>query len=384
MNKNMNLELNRREFLKLTSAAGLVSTGLGGMSINAFAADSVNFFTWSAAVDTVKSHANAFEKKFNVGVNYSNSPWAQYRDAGIAKLVGKAPVDVLWVSDAWLPEWVESGWLAPINKYPELMKYNADTADFCVKSMEYKGKQYGLTYYTDYMGFFYDDSKLKKAGITAPPKTWNEVTEQCLKIKAAGICEFPFMLSMAKESWLIEFITAMNYSFGGRFVDDSGKAIMQDPQKGAAQALQWVVMPAGPKGSNATVGWLRFYGLTTQAVADKTREANSVKLIEWFGGKAEGKYTFQKNLLNDLGSGFGVNSLFKDPEVIASVNAYTDIKIYESAQKFAKKKDTIAPWFGEWDEANGSLYQSAVLGKSTVENALTKSASVWTDLAKKA
>ena len=85
-----------------------------------------------------------------------------------------------------------------------------------------------------------------------------------------------------------------------------------------------------------------------------------------------------------MGSGFGVNSLFKDPEVIASVNAYTDIKIYESAQKFAKKKDTIAPWFGEWDEANGSLYQSAVLGKSTVENALTKSASVWTDLAKKA
>ncbi len=443
MNKNMNLELNRREFLKLTSAAGLVGTGLGGMSINAFAADSVNLFTWSAAVDTVKSHANAFEKKFNVGVNYSNSPWAQYRDAGIAKLVGKAPVDVLWVSDAWLPEWVESGWLAPINKYPELMKYNADTADFCVKSMEYKGKQYGLTYYTDYMGFFYDDSKLKKAGITAPPKTWNEVTEQCLKIKAAGICEFPFMLSMAKESWLIEFITAMNYSFGGRFVDDTGKAIMQDPQKGAAQALQWVVdavqkhkiispacveigelnglksfgsgnhafamlaryrirtlndpkqsaiagqvkqalMPAGPKGSNATVGWLRFYGLTTQAVADKTREANSIKLIEWFGGKADGKYTFQKNLLNDLGSGFGVNSLFKDPEVIASVNAYTDIKIYESAQKFAKKKDIIAPWFGEWDEANGSLYQSAVLGKSTVENALTKSASVWTDLAKKA
>ena len=88
MNKNMNLELNRREFLKLTSAAGLVGTGLGGMSINAFAADSVNLFTWSAAVDTVKSHANAFEKKFNVGVNYSNSPWAQYRDAGIAKLVG--------------------------------------------------------------------------------------------------------------------------------------------------------------------------------------------------------------------------------------------------------------------------------------------------------
>ena len=33
------------------------------------------------------------------------------------------------------------------------MKYNADVDDFCINSMTYKGKQYGLTYYTDYMGF---------------------------------------------------------------------------------------------------------------------------------------------------------------------------------------------------------------------------------------
>ena len=61
-------------------------------------------------------------------------------------------------------------------------------------------------------------------------------------------------------------------------------------------------MPAGPGGSNATVGWTRFYGLTTSAAKDKARAANTVKLIEWFGGKAEGNYTFQKLIFNDIGA----------------------------------------------------------------------------------
>ena len=159
----------------------------------------------------------------------------------VTKFVGKAPIDALWVSDSWLPEWADAGWIAPINGYPELMKYNAATDDFCVKSMQYKGKQYGLTYYSDYMAFFYDEEMLKKAGIKAPPQTWDEVVQQSAKIKKAGLSEYPLMLSMARESWLIEFLTAMVYSNGGRFTDDNGAAVMADPKRGALQALQWVV-----------------------------------------------------------------------------------------------------------------------------------------------
>ena len=123
--------------------------------------------------------------------------------------------------------------------------------------------------------------------------------------------------------------------------------------------------------------------MTTQAAADKERAANAAKLIEWFGGKADGKYTFQKNLFADLGSGFGVKSLFTDPEIIAEVNKFSNMKIFEGQSKLAKKKDTISPWFGEWDEVNGSAYQAAVLGKSSVAEALKKSADTWQDLKKK-
>ena len=122
-------ESSRRDFLKISAAAGVAGTGLLSAPGHAQGAP-LNFHTWSAGVDTVKSHLTGFEAKTGLKVNYSNSPWAQYRDTMVTKFVGKAPLDVMWVSDTWLPEWADAGWLAPIDGYPELMKYNADTDDF--------------------------------------------------------------------------------------------------------------------------------------------------------------------------------------------------------------------------------------------------------------
>jgi multiple sugar transport system substrate-binding protein len=431
--------VSRRTLLQAGSA--LTALSLLPHRAAAQAGGPIAFATWSAAVDTVKSHLDAFEKKSGIKVAYSNAPWAQYREAMITKFVGKAPVDVLWVSDSWLPEFVDAGWIAPVDQYKTLMDYNADTDKFSIDSMVYKGKQYGITYYTDYMGFIYNEDLLKKAGYTAPPKTWAEVTEMSKAIKAKGLSEYPMLLSMAQESWLIEFMTAMVYSFGGHFADDKGAAVMADPKGGAVQALQWIMdavqrdkivspacvetgelaglksfgagqhafglipkyrlrtlndpaqsqiagkaqialMPAGPNGDHSTVGWMRFYGMTPSAAADLKRAEAAVKLMEWFGGKADGQYTFQKLLFKDVGSGFGVKSLFQDPEIRAAYEKYGDIKVIEQQQALAKKKDVIAPWFGEWNEVNGAAWQQAIGRKISAEEALKRSGAKWDQLKK--
>lgn len=41
-----------------------------------------------------------------------------------------------------------------------------------------------------------------------------------------------------------------------------------------------------------------------------------------------------------------------------------------------------ARWFGEWDEVNGTAWQSAIIGKSTAADALKKSAQAWNDMRK--
>jgi multiple sugar transport system substrate-binding protein len=430
----------RRSFLK-NSAASVAAASIIGKAGSAAAADPLYFATWSAAVDTVKSHIGAFESKTGIKVDYSNAPWAQFRETMVTKFVGKAPLDTLWVSDTWLPEWAEAGWIVPIDEYKSLTAYNSDVDKFCVDSMTYNGKQYGITYYTDFMGFIYNAEMLDKAGIKAPPQTWAEVVDQSKIIKDKGLSQAPMLLAMAQESWLIEFLAAMTYSQGGRFTDDKGMAVMQDGKNGAVTALRWVVdavqkhkivspscvetgelaalksfssgahafglipkyrlrtlndpkqsqiagnakialMPKGESGSHATVGWMRFYGMTPRALTSAAHAADTVKLMEWFGGKADGQYTFQKLLFKDIGAGFGQKSLFQDPEMRKLYAEYGDVELIGQQQSLARKKDVVTPWFGEWNDVNGSAWQQAILGKVTPEQALKTSGDKWNALKK--
>jgi multiple sugar transport system substrate-binding protein len=430
--------LSRRSALKTAAAALALPMPFVKA---AHAADPLGFSTWSAAVDQVKTHLAAFEKKTGISVAYSNSPFAQYRETMITKFTGGAPVDMLWVSDAWLPEFAQAGWISPIDKYKNLTAYDAVTSDFCNASMMFEGKQYGLTYYTDYMGFLYNADILAQAGFTTPPTTWEEVTSQAAAIKAKGLLDYPVVFGMAQESWMIEVISTMVYSHGGRLVDDSGTAVMQDPKSGAVSTLNWLVdavqkhkilspgcvqtgelevlktasagraafvllpkyrlrvlndpqqsqvagkfrqamMPMGNGGAHATVGWMRFYGVTPRALATAERGENTAKLMEWFGGKADGDYRFQKVLLKDLALGFGIKELYNDADVRANLSSYGDVDLMARQQELAHKKDTIAPWFGEWNDTHGTAWQQALLGKVTAEAALKTSATKWADLKK--
>lgn len=433
----------RRRFLQFCSMSCIAAAGLTAGVRRAGAAEALNLYTWSAGVDTVRRQLAAFQKATGLAVNYNNLPFAQYREAMVTKFVGQAPIDALWVSDGWLPEWADAGWIAPIDSRPELMRYNADVQDFCVQSARYKGRQYGMTYYTDYMAFLYDAEILQKAGFSEPPATWDELVSQSLKIRQMGLSNYPLMLSMAHESWTIEFMSSLVFSHGGRFVDDGGHAVMDDPRHGAMSALQWVVdavnkhrivspacvelgelngfkavasgnhafallpryriqalndprqshvagrirhalMPAGPNGSHATVAWMRMHAMSAAAAGDKARAASATRLIEAFGGKFGGQYAFQKAMFLDTGTAFGVKSLFNDPEVRAAYEKYGDFAMFQKQQDLARRKDVIARWFGEWDEANSTAWQAAILGRSSVTDALKTAAAKWTELSRRA
>jgi len=430
--------MGRRDFLRSSAAAGAMTLAAPRLTF-AQGAPAITMHAWSAAVDTVKSHLNAFEAATGIKVDYGNSPWAQYRETMVTKFVGGAPLDMMWVSDAWLPEWAEAGWIAPVDGFENLMKYNAEAETFCTDSMTYDGRQYGLTYYTDFMAFLYDEKKLKEAGFDAPPATWDEVVQQSLVMKEKGISEFPMMLAMAQESWVIEFMSALVFSHGGHFTDESGKSSMTSETDGIVEGMQWVVdavnthkivspacvetgelsglkafssgnhafglipkyrlrtlndpaqsqvagsvkealMPKGANGDHNTVGWMRFHGMSSQAAADKARAESTAKLIEWFGGRANGEYTFQKLLFLDVGAGFGVKPLFDDADIQAAYNQYADVDIIKAQQALGMKKDVVTPWFGEWMETNGAAWQAAILGNTDVASAVAKSSDLWDEL----
>lgn len=433
--------LSRRDVGKGVLAAAAACVG-GADGAQAQAAGTVNFVAWSAAVDQVRAQISTFERATGLRVNYENFPWAQYRTALVTRLVANAPIDVCWMSDAWLPEFAEAGWLADISDIPELMKYNAEAADYCTQSMVYRGRQYGLAYYGDHMSFMFNTELLQRAGITAPPQSWDEVVQQSLRIKEQGLSEYPLLLSLAADTWLIEFVSALTFCHGGRFVDERGEAVMADPARGAVSAARFLreaihrhrilspgavatveisglrafgsgahafaivptyriralndpsqsqaagririaLMPkGGAGGSNETCGWIRFYGMTPGAKSDRARRTNTVRFIEFFGGRdTAGNYSMQKMLLMDLGLPFCTVPLAQDPEVKGFWDRWAGGGEVIAAQSaLARKKDVISPWFGEWVETSNQVWQAVCLGRAEPEAALTTAAAKWTEL----
>ncbi len=426
----------------LAAAPVLVGSGLPARDAAAQAAGMVNFVGWSAAVDQVRAQITAFERATSLRVNYENFPWAQYRTALVTRLVGNAPIDVAWISDAWLPEFAEAGWLAEINDMPQLMRYNAEAAEYCTQSMTYRGKQYGLAYYGDHMSFMYNTEILQRAGIAAPPTTWEEVVQQSLRIKQQGIVEHPLLLSLAADTWLIEFVSALTYAFGGRMVDDQGNAVMADANRGAVRAARFLreaiathrivspgavetpeinglraigsgqhafgivptyriralndpsqataagkiriaLMPkGGPDGTNATLGWIRFYGMTPGAKQDRARRERAARFMEFFGGRdTGGNYSMQKLLLTDVGLPSCALPVNNDPEVSAFWDRWAGGGAVIAQQAMlARKKDTISPWFGEWVETSNQAWQAVCLGRAEPEAGMRTAAAKWTDL----
>ena len=49
------------------------------------------------------------------------------------------------------------------------------------------GKQYGIPFDLGMVGFWYNKYQFTKAGITAPPATWDDLLADVGKLKAAGI-----------------------------------------------------------------------------------------------------------------------------------------------------------------------------------------------------
>lgn len=63
-------------------------------------------------------------------------------------------------------------------------------------------------------------------------------------------------------------------------------------------------------------------------------------------------------------------------------NEYGDVDLMAQQQELAQKKDTISPWFGEWNDTNGTEWQQAVLGKKSAADAVKASAKKWDELKK--
>ncbi|MEV5711732.1 ABC transporter substrate-binding protein [Actinoallomurus sp. NPDC052274] len=139
---------------------------------------------------------------------------------------------VLNLDVVWTAEFAANQWIAQLPKDQfDLSKY----LPAATKTGEYRNNLYAAPWKTDAGLLYYNKDLLDKAGVTAPPKTWAEMQQDCAKVKGAKCYAGQFE---KYEGLTVNFSEAVA-SAGGVVVDDSGKPNVNTPQ--AKQGLDFLV-----------------------------------------------------------------------------------------------------------------------------------------------
>jgi arabinogalactan oligomer/maltooligosaccharide transport system substrate-binding protein len=133
---------------------------------------------------TYKALIRKFEAEYpKIKVKYENVDFGSVEQKfKSAAKTGKGAPDVMRADVGLIPEYASLHYIAPLDGTAAL----SDTSDFQsgpLNTTKYQGKTYGVPSVTDTLGLLYNKDLLKKAGIAAPPTTWDELIADAEQIK---------------------------------------------------------------------------------------------------------------------------------------------------------------------------------------------------------
>ncbi|HXD08673.1 MAG TPA: extracellular solute-binding protein [Anaerolineales bacterium] len=145
--------------------------------------------------------------------------------------------DAVMIDVIWPDEFIKAGYLLDVtDRVTPEMKSGMFPASW--NGVTRNGKIYGMPWLMDVKYFMYNKDMLQKAGITDPPKTWEELVEQAKTIKEKGAAEFPIIWSWNQKEGVVCDYAVLLYGNGGSFVDASGKPAFNNDK--GVEALAWM------------------------------------------------------------------------------------------------------------------------------------------------
>ncbi|MFJ4682457.1 extracellular solute-binding protein [Streptomyces sp. NPDC088789] len=108
------------------------------------------------------------------------------------------------------------------------VKTQANLIDSFAKAGQVDGTQYGIPFVSSARAFFYNKEVFAKAGISEPPKTWDDIKAAAEKIKAKVPGVTPYALPLGPEETQGESLI-WELGNGGGFTDSGGKYTLNSP-----------------------------------------------------------------------------------------------------------------------------------------------------------
>ncbi|WP_433189473.1 extracellular solute-binding protein [Actinoallomurus sp. CA-150999] len=329
----------------------------------------------------------------------------------LAAVTARNGPDIISGGMTWGIQFGRRGGMVDLRKYGiDPLKAQAHPAQW-KSAVSPDGTIYGVPLDMSTELLYYRTDLLKKANVAAPPKTWEELTADIGKLKAAGVAR-PFSIDWGNLDWIGYF--NFLYQAGGSFYTPDCKPALDTPQ--ARRALDFYVglyrtygaPTANISGENALeTGTAMTYagnwiGNTITASKPKlkgrwavtTIPAGPVNPTAFIGGRAIGVMSSSKHVAQSVdfikflysdqaietmagvAKGRGVPYLPPRPDRLDRVDL-TPGERTAIAESF--KTGVAAPGCPGWDESAPEVakqLQAAILGKADEGTALQRSAQV--------
>ncbi|ROT33077.1 sugar ABC transporter substrate-binding protein [Micromonospora sp. HM5-17] len=264
--------------LAVVAALGLSACGGGddGGDSNTLRVTLVNH-VWT---ENIKRALPEFEQQTGLKVEVTQLGEDQLSDQYNVKLnAGSSDIDVMMYRPLQEGKlFAKNGYLADLT---EKAKGDAQFAldDFQAGPLQattYEDKVVGIPIITEQEVLYYRKDLLEKAGYSAPPKTLDELKAAAAKIEAENPGIAGFVARTGKAAAVTQFSSFL-FSYGGDFVDASGKAVINSEQAKQAYAFYGgLLREHGPENISTDMSWSEAMAIFTQGKAAFYTEANSL------------------------------------------------------------------------------------------------------------
>jgi multiple sugar transport system substrate-binding protein len=189
-----------------------------------------------AEIDQIARDFEAKNPDIKVSMEYVG--YDNVHDKIVTGMAANPPAyDAAMIDVIWPDEFIKSNYLLDVtSRVTPDMKSGMFPASW--NGVTRNGKIYGMPWLMDVKYFMYNKDMLQKAGIAAPPTTWEELVDQAKIIKDKKIAEFPIIWSWNQKEGVTCDYAVLLFGNGGSFVDTSGKPAFNN-DKGVA-VLAWM------------------------------------------------------------------------------------------------------------------------------------------------
>lgn len=186
----------------------------------------------------VRAMTDAFIKANpDIKVNLEFVPYEGLHDKTVLAQGSGSGYDVVLFDVIWPAEYAANNVLVDVSsRITDEMKKGVLPGAWT--TVDYDGKSYGMPWILDTKYLFYNKEILEKAGISAPPKTWAELSEQARIIKDKGLLATPIAWSWSQAEAAICDYTTLVSAYGGEFLKDGKPAFAEG---GGLDALTYMV-----------------------------------------------------------------------------------------------------------------------------------------------